>query len=198
MRIVVALVAFCILAIDVAAQPVAPVPSVDPAQAITGQSLVDALRGGGYVLYLRHAKQGKFTEACTESNLSPEGEAQARQVGAALRHLRIPVGSVRASTLCRASDTARALDVGPVEITSALNPTTPADKEIHAARLALLAEVPRAGTNTILVSHFQNSANQGERIVADFVEAIVYRPDGKGGAAVVARVRRDDWAALGR
>jgi phosphohistidine phosphatase SixA len=182
------------------APPPAPLPLVDPASALQGRALLEALRGGGYVLFFRHAKQEKVTEPpCTVSNLSEEGVAQAKQVSSALHDLRIPVGHVRASVVCRAIDTAKLLDVGPVDTTPALNPTTRFNKdEEHAARMKLLTEPPAPGTDTILVSHSQNSARAEEVMVLDYVEAVVLKPDGKGGARVVARIPRDEWAALAK
>jgi len=175
-----------------------PVPVIDPANAISGRPLLDALRGGGYVLLMRHSKQGRFTETCKpeEPNLTPEGQAQARKVGAALKELKIPIGSVRASMLCRAVETAELLDAGPVSRTPALNPGTRPDKEIHAARQKLLAEPPKPGANTILVSHAHNSAVDAERVLYELGEMIAFRPDGRGGAVPVARIRENDWADL--
>jgi len=175
-------------------------PIVDPARALAGRALVDALRGGGYVMLMRHAQQGRVTEACNpaEPNLTAEGEAQARKVGAALKELRIPVGSVRASKLCRAIETAQLLDAGPVSSTQDLNPGTRVDTEIHAARRKLLAEAPRDGTNTILVSHAHNSAKDDERVTYELAEIIVYRPEANGNAVPVARIRTGDWAGLPR
>jgi len=185
---------------DPPAPPQVATPVVDPAQALSGRALVEALRGGGYVLLMRHAQQARFTPECKpeEPNLAPAGQAQARLVAAGLRNLRIPVGLVHASTLCRAIETAQLLDVGPVIATPMLDPATLSDKELHAARRKLLAAPPKAGTNTVLVSHFHNSASEDERVRYELAEAIVYRPDGRGGAVAVARIRPDDWASLPR
>ena len=177
-----------------------PVPVVEPSQALSGRALLEALRGGGYVMLMRHSKQGRFTQACKpeEPNLTAEGQAQARKVGSALRELGIPLGSVRASKLCRAIETAQLLEAGAVSSTPDLNPGTRADKEIHAARQKLLAETPKAGTNTILVSHAHNSAREEERVLYELGEVIVFRPDGRGGAVAVARVRAEEWAELAK
>ena len=184
--------------------PKAPLPTVpqtpviDAANALAGSALVDALRGGGYVMLMRHAQQFRYTEQCKpeEPNLGPQGQAQARMVAEGLRSLRIPIGSVRASIFCRAIETAQLLDAGPVSVTPDLNPSTPKEPALHAARRKLLAEPPKAGTNTILASHFHNSASDDERVLYAFAEVIVYRPDGRGGAVPVARIRPEEWAAL--
>ena len=99
------------------APTVAPVtlPLVSAAQQLKGRALVDALRGGGYVLYMRHALQKPpRTTGCELINLTPVGEEQARKVGAAIRDLKIPVGVIRSSEPCRNLDTARMLLVAHV------------------------------------------------------------------------------------
>lgn len=55
-------------------------------------------------------------------------------------------------------------------------------------------EVP-AGTNTILVTHFPNmraAFPQWSAGLADG-EALIFGPDGKGGATLVGRVKIEDW-----
>jgi hypothetical protein len=55
----------------------------------------------------------------------------------------------------------------------------------------------KAGTNTILVTHFPNIRGAFPQLtdVADG-EALVYGPDGKGGATLVARVKIEEWPRL--
>jgi phosphohistidine phosphatase SixA len=180
----------------VAPAPYDPLPRIDASKALSGQGLVDALRRGGYVIYMRHAKYGKVTEQCTEPNLVPEGEAEAKKVGAALRERKIPFGSVRASQLCRAIETARLLEVGPVESTADLNPAKKEDGAAHAVRNKLLAVPPKPGTNTLLVSHVQNANDPKDELSATLCELVVFKPDGRGGAEAVARIRPEDWEKL--
>jgi phosphohistidine phosphatase SixA len=74
-----------------------------------------ALRSGGTVVLLRHARapgigdpSGFRVEDCgTQRNLSPEGREQARRIGAAFRERAIRVERVLSSRWCRALDTAR-------------------------------------------------------------------------------------------
>ncbi|HXJ00168.1 MAG TPA: hypothetical protein VNH44_03025, partial [Micropepsaceae bacterium] len=62
---------------------------------------------------------------------------------------------------------------------------------------AKTAEAPQAGTNTLIVTHAPNI--QGSfGIDAAAGETIVFRPDGKGGAAEVARIKIGDWPALAK
>lgn len=173
-------------------------PLVDPAQELKGKALVDALRKGGHVLYMRHALQIVPTEGpCVGSNLQPTGEAAAKAVGAAIRALNIPIGRVLSSEPCRNLDTAKLLDLGKVEVTIDLNPGgSPPGFDHGAARTRRLAELPRAGTNTILVSHVHGSRNKSEWLHLELAEIIVFKPDGKDGSSPVARIRVEDWANL--
>ncbi len=173
-------------------------PLVDAAKELRGMALVDALRKGGFVLYMRHALQIAPTEgACKGSNLQPKGEADARAVGDAIRALRIPVGRLLSSEPCRNIDTAKLLDFGNVEITVDLNPGGSSPGFDHgAARTRRLAEMPPADSNTILVSHLHGSRNRSEWLHLETAEIIVFRPDGKGSSEPVARIRVEDWEKL--
>jgi hypothetical protein len=175
-----------------------PQPVVNSANELKDAALIDALRGGGYVLYMRHALQIPPTsEVCDKSSLTELGEAQARKAGAALRELKIPIGAVKSSQPCRSQDTARLLDLGKVEVTEDLNPIGGAKGvEMLAARKRRLAEAPAARTNTILVSHVQGGRKPEDRIQLEIAEIIVFRPDGKGDSLPVARIRLEAWDDL--
>jgi len=144
---------------------------------------------------MRHAKQtAPQPEACSPANLTAEGRQQAAQVGERLKALAIPVGTIHASIFCRASITAKLMQVGPVQETADLLPST--DPAVQAARGRLLAQPPAAGTNTLLVSHVQGGEKEADRMQLELAEIIVYRPDGRGAAAPVARIAPEDWTAL--
>jgi phosphohistidine phosphatase SixA len=188
----------------ITATPTAPVvvaapqfPVVDSVKELRDTALIDALRGGGFVLYMRHAQTGIVTAKCDQSNLTPDGEKVAREVGVSLRELKIPIGIVRASQLCRTGDTARLLDLGAVEIIEDLNPVPPrADVDIGAVRAKRVSEVPRQMTNTVLVSHIHRSPKREEWFELDLGEIIVFRPTENGRAEAVARIKVTDWPVL--
>lgn len=71
-----------------------------PEGPLTGDALVEALQDGGLVLYLRHAitdadaADGLPTDPCgKQRGLTEEGRRQARDIGAAIRALDIPIGA---------------------------------------------------------------------------------------------------------
>ena len=88
----------------------------------------EALRAGGAVALLRHARAPgtgdpagfRLEDCATQRNLSDEGSDQARRIGAAFRERGIRVTRVLSSRWCRALDTAR-LAFGTVEPFPALD-----------------------------------------------------------------------------
>ena len=67
-----------------------------------------------------------------------------------------------------------------------------------AALRALAAASPPAGTNIILVSHKPNIIDAFGKDWFDIREgeASIFRPDGKGGFTLVARVQIAEWGRL--
>jgi broad specificity phosphatase PhoE len=137
-------------------------------QADTDQTtLIDSLKSGGYVLYVRHAKTEKDyadqltadpTNCATQRTLSESGWAQAKAIGAAIAAHNIPIGDVTTSQYCRAWQTAD-LAFGHYEKTAALNfekAETYSPEQTLKMRnntLPLLTKQPTAQTNTVIVGH---------------------------------------------
>jgi broad specificity phosphatase PhoE len=177
-------------------EPAAPPPE-DP--------LVQTLRDGGNVLVIRHAtadaeinRQEQLRSCLIQRNLTEAGKAQAREIGEGVRALRVPIGDVRASPLCRARDTAR-LAFGRVTLDRDLvSPGvigTEADDRRRAELFrAMVEDLPPAGENTVLVTHTGNiGAALGEETVAEG-ETLVYGE----GAKLIGRVPAEKWAELAR
>ncbi len=181
---------------DVAATEQAP---------LTGRALVAALRGGGYVLYLRHTstdfsqndRNMVAGDCTTQRNLTDAGRAEAREIGAALTALAIPIGTVLASPYCRTMETGR-LIFGRVTPSAAVRGgPAQADNAQRYAELRLLLATPVAGGTNLAISSHGNpyAAVVGGPHLAEG-EMAVLRPQGDGRFSVVARVRRGDWPAL--
>ena len=87
------------------------------------------LSGPGIVAIMRHAlapetgdpESFALGDCASQRNLDARGRAQARRVGAAIRAADVTVHRVLTSQWCRCRDTARLLDLGPVEPLPALN-----------------------------------------------------------------------------
>lgn len=92
-------------------------------------ALWTALSSGGHVALLRHAvapgtgdpPEFALRQCDTQRNLSAEGRAQAQRIGARFRENGIRRLRVLSSQWCRCLETARLLDLGPVEELPDLN-----------------------------------------------------------------------------
>lgn len=122
-----------------------------------------ALRGGGYVLYMRHAitdrsqvDTGRLGDRAGQRNLSAAGVAQAHALSEAMARLRIPLRPIRSSPVFRASDTAAIMARGAaVDVTMELvadDYTADVPGAIASARRAM-GTPPPAGSNALLVGH---------------------------------------------
>jgi broad specificity phosphatase PhoE len=170
---------------------------------LSGPALLAALRAGGYILYFRHTAtdfgqnddQMTGYEACdTQRNLTDAGRADARAIGATLRELRIPIGTVLASPYCRTMETAQ-LMFGRAAATPAVRGGTaqPDSPSRYAALRGLLATKVPPGSNRVIVSHgHPYRAVVGGDYLAEG-EAAVIEPLGTSGFRVIARVRKDEW-----
>jgi phosphohistidine phosphatase SixA len=141
----------------------AALAAVRPARAEA--TLVETLRRGGLVVYMRHAitdrsqaDTGRLGDRAGQRKLSAAGRAQAEALGRAFGRLAIPLGAVLASPVFRAADMA-ALAFGAARVT--IEPFLTADDYTHDPTLlaaniartrARLAEPPASG-NDILVGH---------------------------------------------
>jgi len=127
------------------------------------EALWQAVRGGGHVLFIRHAlttpgfgdPPGFKLQACaTQRNLSVEGRAQARRLGEVLRAHKVPISEVLSSPWCRCVETAQ-LAFGRAKTWAALSNLQArqqnAEKQVRAMRPRVAAH--RGKDNLVLVSH---------------------------------------------
>ena len=166
-------------------------------------SLVQKLRQGGYVLYLRHtstdfsqndARMTSYEDCASQRNLTDKGRDEARMLGEHVKRLRIPVGTVYASPFCRTMETAR-LAFGTAQATNDVRggPVRTDDPARYDPLRKLLGTSPRSGTNTVISSHGNPFyAVYGSPYLAEGEIAVVDPASRK----VIGRVRLEDWPAL--
>jgi broad specificity phosphatase PhoE len=180
--------------------------SNSPPNVIDGAELVQALRGGGYVLYFRHGTTDLSTrdsdrtslDKCTTQRvLSDEGRRQMTGIGQQFQRLRIPVGIVLASPYCRTVETAK-LAFGRVTVEPELAHTVTADALTTQRRAqalsTLLGTEPVGGTNTVLSGHTGNLQEATGVWPSPEGVAIVFKPDGRGASHYVATIPPARWA----
>jgi len=189
-----------------------------PGHAADLEGLVASLKDGGYVLVFRHGPTDdsqkdvypfKFDDMTAQRQLSEKGRSMARELGAALKKLGVPIGEVYASQLNRAVETGKLLggkDVAPVDAltdsgagsSSAMANPDGKNAKVGRAVRDLVNTPPKAGVNNLAVTHKTNVADAFGREFADIREgeALVYKTSTAGPAILIARVQVSEWIAL--
>jgi phosphohistidine phosphatase SixA len=185
------------------------------AEEFAGPALVEALRGGGYTIYFRHAatdwrnsdrveQAGDWTscDPARMRQLSEAGRETARRIGDAMRALEIPVGRVLSSEYCRAAETARLMNLGRVETTrDVMNMRAAAfvggrEAVIRRAQ-AVFSRTPPPGSNVVVVGHGNLMRAATEAYAAEGGSGIyAATPGSDRGFQLIARLSPDDWTNL--
>jgi broad specificity phosphatase PhoE len=173
--------------------------------------IVEALRGGGHVIVMRHGAtfndQGDTDPLNPDSiakqrQLNPKGEEAAKAFGKALTQMGVPVGKVITSYFNRAYQTAKLAGFESAEKTADVTEgglvVTPNENNRRAAALRKLAStVPPAGSNVLIVTHKPNTIDAFGKDWFEVKEgeATIFKPNGTG-YTVVARVQMDEWPRI--
>lgn len=177
--------------------------------------LMTELRGGGYVLVIRHTATDerqkdvypfRYDDMKLQRQLSEEGRASAGEIGANMKRSGIPIGTVYTSKLNRAVETGKLLsgkdvqtrdeltDSGAGSASSMANPLGN-NAKIGASIKTLANTTPQPGFNNLLVTHKTNVADAFGKEFSDIGEgeALVLKPDASGGPKMVGRVKPGEW-----
>jgi phosphohistidine phosphatase SixA len=180
------------------------------AQPLHGEALVKALRQGGYVIVMRHTSSPREAPSKQTANadnikldrqLDETGRATATAMGKAIRELKIPIGDVLTSPTYRALETVRYAQLGNPQPYAELGDNGQSMQGGTEAQSAWLrkkvTQFPK-GANTILVTHLPNLRGAFPQLTdgVDDGEALVFGPDGKGGATIVGRIKIEEWPAI--
>ena len=173
---------------------------------LEGTELRAALLRGGYVIYFRHASTDfstnddamtSFEDCSKQRNLTDEGRSRARQIGAGIAALSLPIGDVIASPYCRTRETAQ-LAFGRAIVSNDVRGGPPADASRYAALARLISTPVSGATNRVIVSHGNPfAAVAGPPYLAEG-EAAIIEPRGSEGFRIVGRVPWNGWPALAR
>lgn len=183
------------------------------AEQLADRALLDRVRQGGYVLYMRHGTTdnsradavdlGDFKDCSRQRVLNEEGRQLAVEIGRLIRRAKIPVGTVLHSPLCRARDTARLAfsgHVAAIRQVDALLYTanlTQEQKEpnLKVTRQWLSEPVPR-GVNRVIVAHAPNMADLIGYFVRPEGTVVIIEPQGQGRFRYVASIPPALWPTL--
>jgi len=126
----------------------------------------------------------------------------AKEFGVALRQAGVPVGAVYTSKYNRAYETAIIAGFKDIEKTADLTEgglvVSPNENNRRSdAFRKMLATLPKAGTNTILVTHYPNiiAALGKDWFDVKEGEASIFRPE-NGSYKLVARLQMDEWPRI--
>jgi phosphohistidine phosphatase SixA len=197
------------LVVVAAATLAVPASAADPAIPLPGLAAVLAeLRGGGLVIYFRHAltdtagtsdDAAELGKCWTQRNLSPAGRAQATAIGAGFRRLRIPVGRITTSPFCRCVETAQ-LAFGRHTVNGDLYfavGAEPYDIQRYTRSLrTMLSTPPAKGENRVIVSHTANLREAAGIWPKPEGVAYVFRPSSSGEFEVIAMILADEWSTV--
>jgi phosphohistidine phosphatase SixA len=180
-----------------APKTLAQAPSVPPPPTAIGPALIAELQQGGLIVACRHAitshaqedrQPVNFDDPSTQRILSPEGEAQAADLGKRFASLKIPFSAVLASPFQRTKRSAE-LMAGKVQIDDALSSMTKGkDAELNAVMTGPVA----AGGNRLLVTHqgliYRTFTTLKHGSIAEG-DCLVVRPGGE----ILAMLKPDGW-----
>ena len=175
------------------------------------QEIAQALRPGGLVIVVRHGATFpdqadtdplNFDNIAAQRNLNDKGKLLAQRFGDALRQASVRVGKVYTSKYNRAYETAVLAGFKDIEKTTDLTEgglvVSPNENNRRAeAFRRMLATAPKAGTNTILITHYPNilAALGKDWFDVKEGEASIFRPE-NGSYKLVARVQMDEWSRI--
>jgi broad specificity phosphatase PhoE len=187
------------------------------ARAADLDNIILSLKDGGYVIVLRHfATDGsqkdaypfRFDDMTAQRQLSEKGRETAREVGAAIKKLGVPIGEIYTSRLNRAVETGRLMtgrDVSPLDAlndSGAGNASAMANPEGKNAKTGqalrdLVAAPPKSGANNLVITHKTNIADAFGKDLSDVREgeALIYKPSPSGPSVLITRVQASDWIA---
>lgn len=172
--------------------------------------LLEQLRKGGFVLYVRHGYtnnampdqlQINLADCSTQRLLSEPGRKLMREVGESIRQARIPVDEVFASPMCRTKESAELLMPGKAyTVSEPLMYWTTMSTAEKAPRLEalkkLLSSRVAPGSNRLLVAHAPNLYDLIGFFVKPEGTVVIFAHGGKDGYEYVASIHPGMWAGL--
>ena len=168
---------------------------------------VKMLRSGGYVIYMRHGNTDTsrpdrvpkvdLNDCSTQRPLTEEGRKVAAQVGEAIRKLKIPVGEVHSSPMCRAKESAQAAFGKDITVDDNLmytsNLTDEEKKPIIQQTRVLLSKAAPEGTNRVVVAHAPNLMDLMGYFPKPEATVAIFRPGGERGFEYLGSIPPAQW-----
>lgn len=123
-----------------------------------------------------------------------------KQVGAAIRTAKIPLGEILVSPMCRTKESAQLAFGEKFDISEALMYSANMTDEEKRPRLEALRKILRTpvakGQNRLLLAHAPNLADLIGFFVKPEGTIVVFRQEGPEGYQYVASIHPEDWRQL--
>jgi phosphohistidine phosphatase SixA len=168
------------------------------------------LRGGGYVIVVRHGATHldqadtdplNLDNVAKQRQLNDKGRADAKAVGEVFKAAGVPIGRSYSSRFYRAVETARLIGGKEPQATPDVSEggqvVSPNENNRRTqAFRAIVGTAPEPGTNTLVVTHKPNILDAFGKDWFEIKEgeASIFKPAGGGKYAAIARVQIDQWA----
>src|SRR5881628_1937892 len=172
--------------------------------------VVKMLRAGGHVIVFRHGATHSdqadtdplnLDNVAKQRQLNDAGRADAKAVGEVFKSAGVPIGRSYSSRFYRAVETARLIGGkephATPDVTEGGQVVSPNENNRRTrAFRTIVGTPPDAGTNTLVVTHKPNivDAFGKDWFEVKEGEASIFKPDGNGNYALVARMQTDQWA----
>lgn len=173
----------------------------------TAGGIIDDLRRGGYLIFVRHGDEDNKPETVTDladcsqqSNLTEKGRRHAQQLGQAYQSLGIPIAAVYASPFCRTRETAQLAFGNATLVPELANDSFTPPVPLDAQRVALgriIRTAGHAGGNVVVVAHSRSFQSASGVSKPNFAETIAFIPAADGTVQLRGRILVDDFIALG-
>lgn len=173
------------------------------------RAIVEQLRKGGYVLYMRHGNtdttkpdqiDADINDCATQRPLSQEGKRIVTSIGKIIRKAKIPVGEIHSSPMCRAKDSALLAFGKTGSLNAGLMYTANmTDKQKFQAldTIRELVSMQVSGhTNRAIVAHSQNIMALIGYLPSPEGTVVIFEPLGNHQFKYIASVNPKEWAEL--
>ncbi len=172
------------------------------------EAILEELKQGGYVIYMRHPHTDKSTKdtdkknlknCATQRNLSEEGKEVAKKIGKAVKTLNVTFKTVQTSEFCRARQVPELMGLANAETTASLNHSGGLPKEEAAKRAEFLKSTftSKPKENVLLIGHSPNIRDVNLDLISEgFKPAdmlVLKAKEGKPGYELVGRITPKNW-----
>jgi phosphohistidine phosphatase SixA len=174
------------------------------------KSLLNEVRKGGFVLYMRHGNTDNtkpdrvpsvdLNDCSTQRPLNDVGRKVAAFVGEAIRKAKVPIAEILVSPMCRARETGKLAfgDLPKVEnnLMYTSNLTTTEKKPIIETTRRLLSTPVAPGSNRVVLAHAPNLFDLFGYFVKPEGTVVVIQPKGNGEFEYLGSIHPTMWKDL--